>query len=128
MMRSTEEIAAHARKAFLITFLPFLAVGFLGILVSNLTESSGYAVAIALLVFIFGSLVSGWLSDRSQQKIFLYYGSYAFDKLLVWSEGGTTRWNPDIDRRLLYITVPLLSIAVFIPAAFGIFRSRNITA
>lgn len=128
MMRSYEEIAAHARKAFLITFLPFLAVGFLGILVSNLTESSGYAVAIALLVFIFGSLVSGWLSDRSQQKIFLYYGSYAFDKLLVWSEGGTTRWNPDIDRRLLYVTVPLLTIAVFIPAAFGIFRSRNITA
>jgi ABC-2 type transport system permease protein len=127
MMRSTDEIVAHARKAFLITFLPFLAVGFLGVLVSNLTESSGYAVAIALLVFIFGSLVSGWMSDRTQQKIFLYYGSYALDKLLVWSEGGTTRWNPDIDDRLLYVSVPLLSIGAFVPAAFGIFRWRNIT-
>ncbi|HVR86630.1 MAG TPA: ABC transporter permease [Planctomycetota bacterium] len=128
IMRSHEEIVAHARKAFVITFLPFLAVGFLGILVSNLTESSGYAVAIALLVFIFGSLVSGWLSDRTQQKIFLYYGSYAFDKLLVWSEGGTTRWNPDIDARRLYVSVPLLTIAAFVPSAFGIFRWRNISA
>jgi hypothetical protein len=50
------------------------------------------------------------------------------DKLRLFSEGGTARWNPDIDRRVLYVTVPLASIAAFIPAAFGIFRSRNIIA
>ena len=37
IQRSTQEILAHARKAVFMSFLSFLAAGFLGILVSNLT-------------------------------------------------------------------------------------------
>ena len=44
------------------------------------------------------------------------------------AEGTTTRWNPDIDAHLLYLIVPSAYIAAFIPLAFSIFRSRNITA
>lgn len=128
IQRSGAEILAHARKAVFLGFLSFLAAGFLGILVSNLTESSGYAVAIALVVFLTGDLVTGMMGDRAKQKVFLYYAPYALEKLTQFGEGTTTRWNPDIDARLLFLWVPLAYIAAFIPLAFGIFRSRNITA
>jgi ABC-2 type transport system permease protein len=128
IQRSTPEILEHARKAVGMSFLSFLAAGFLGILVSNFTESSGYAVAIGLVIFLVGDLVTGMLADRARQKVFLYYAPYALEKLTQFGEGTTTRWNPDIDAGLLYLVVPALTIAAFVPAAFAIFRSRNITA
>ena len=128
IQRSAEEILGHAQKALMMSFLSFLAAGFLGILVSNLTESSGYAVAISLVVFLAGDLVTGMLADRTKQDVFLYYAPYALDKLSQLGEGTTTRWNPDIDAHRLYLTVPAAYIAAFIPLAFSIFRSRNITA
>ena len=112
----------------MMSFLSFLAAGFLGILVSNLTESSGYAVAISLVVFLAGDLITSMLAERAKQDVFLYYAPYALEKLSQLGEGTTTRWNPDIDARRLYLTVPALYIAAFIPLAFSIFRSRNITA
>ncbi len=128
IQRSAGGVLGHARKALTMSFLSFLAAGFLGILVSNLTESSGYAVAISLVVFLAGDLVTGMLADRTKQDVFLYYAPYALDKLSQLGEGTTTRWNPDIDARRLYLTVPAAYIAAFIPLAFSIFRSRNITA
>ena len=128
IQRSAAEILGHARKAVLVSFLSFLAAGFLGIMVSNLTESSGYAVATGLVVFLLGDLITGMLADRAKQKLFLYYAPYALDKLTQLGEGTTTRWNPDIDAGLLYLSVPGVYIALFIPLAFSIFRARNITA
>lgn len=128
IQRSAGEILGHAAKAVAMSFLSFLAAGFLGILVSNLTEASGYAVAIGLVVFLGGDLVTGMLLDRAKQRVFLYYAPYALEKLAQFAEGTTTRWNPDIDAGRLYLWIPALYIAVFIPAAYSIFRSRNITA
>jgi len=128
IQRSTEEILAHARKAVFMSFVAFLAAGFLGIFVSNLTESSGYAVAFGLGLFLVADLGSGMLLDRAKQKLFMYYPTYALEKLAQFSEGTTTRWNPDIDAQLLYLLVPALYIAGFIPLAFSIFRRRSITA
>lgn len=128
IQRSGSEILAHARKAVLMSFMAFLAAGFLGILVSNLTESSGYAVAIGLVLFLVAALWTGMQLDRAKQKMFMYYPAYALDKLTQFSEGTTTRWNADIDAHLLYLWVPALYVVVFIPLAFSIFRARNITA
>ncbi len=128
VQREYEAIAAFARKAVLMSFLPFLAAGFLGILVSNLTESSGYAVAIALLVYLFGQMASGMLSQDAQQKTFFFYAPYALDKLRLYAEGGTEFWDKRIEDGLLYLKMPLLYIAAFIPPAYGIFRARNIHA
>jgi ABC-type transport system involved in multi-copper enzyme maturation permease subunit len=128
IQRSTDEIAAHARKAVLMSFLSFLAAGFLGVLISNLTESSGYAVAMGLVVYVAGDLTTGFLTDRGKERVFLYYAPYALEKLRDLSEGTTTRWNPDIDARALYAVVPVAYMAGFVPVAFGLFRSRNITA
>ena len=128
VQRSGAEILGHARKAVLMSFVAFLAAGFLGILVSNLTESSGYAVAIGLVLFLVADLGTGMLIDRAKTKMFMYYPSYAFEKLAQFGEGTTTRWRADIDAHHLYLLVPAIYIIVFIPLAFSIFRSRNITA
>jgi ABC-2 type transport system permease protein len=127
IQRSPGEILGHARKAVLMSFLSFLAAGFLGILVSNLTESSGYAVASGLVLFLVADLGTGMLLDRAKQKMFMYYPAYAFEKLAQFGEGTTTRWNPDIDAHLLYVLIPAIYMAVFIPLAFNIFRVRSIT-
>lgn len=128
IQRSGSEILAHAWKAVLMSFMGFLAAGFLGILVSNLTESSGYAVAIGLVLFLVADLGTGMLLDQTKPKMFMYYQSYAFEKLAQFGEGTTTRWRADIDAHLLYLWVPALYIVAFIPLAFSIFRARNITA
>ncbi|MBV8880876.1 MAG: ABC transporter permease [Planctomycetaceae bacterium] len=128
IQRSAAEILHHARKAVAMSFLAFLAAAFLGVLVSNLTESSGYAVAVTLVLFLVCDLATGLLGESARRKFFMYYPTYAFDKLTLFSEGATTRWNPDIDASFLYLRVPIVTIVCFIPLAFGIFRSRNITA
>jgi ABC-type transport system involved in multi-copper enzyme maturation permease subunit len=128
IQRSASEILRHARKAVMMSFLSFLAAGFLGVLVSNFSESSGYAVATGLVVFLAADIITGMLADRAKQNVFLYYAPYALEKLTQLGEGTTTRWNPDIDARRLYLTVPAAYIAAFIPLAFSIFRARNITA
>jgi hypothetical protein len=49
------------------------------------------------------------LLDGAKQKMFMYYPTYALEKLAQFSEGTTTRWNPDIDAPLLYLLVPALT-------------------
>ncbi len=128
IQRTEPEIARHFRKALLFSMVSFLTAGFLGVLVSNLTESSGYAVATGLVVFVAADLVTGMLKDHYKQKVFLYYSSYALERLTKLAEGTNASWNPDIDRWWLWLQVPLISAACFVPAAYAIFRSRNITA
>ncbi len=128
IMRSGPEILQHVRKAVLAGLLPFLAAGFLGILVSTLVESSGFAVAVTLILYVFGDVVTGMLGERHQQKVFLYYAPYVLEKLRLFAEGSSTRWNPQIDAGRLDVAVPLAWIAAFLPGAYGVFRSRNITA
>jgi ABC-2 type transport system permease protein len=126
--REAGVIAGFARKAIAMSFLAFLTAGFLGILVSNLTESSSYSVAIALVAFLVSDLATGMLIDAGKEKLFMYYPNYAVDKLTQFCKGDTTRWVPHIDDQMLYLTVPAIYIIVFVPLAFSIFRSRNITA
>lgn len=123
LWRDGDEILGHARKAVLMSFLPFLAAGFLGILVSNLTESSGYAVAGALVLFLLGSLLLG-----EHPLLFLHYGTYPVRQLEVYARAGSTRWDPRVEEGWIHLKVPLLYMAGFLPAAWAIFRSRNITA
>ena len=85
-------------------------------------------MAFGLGLFLVADLGTGMLLDRAKQKMFMYYPTYALEKLAQFSEGTTTRWNPDIDAQLLYVLVPGLYMAAFIPLAFSIFRTRSITA
>lgn len=128
MDHSYGEMVSHARKAVLMCFPPFLAVAFFGILVSNLTESSGYAVAIGLVVYIVTSFLVGWLAEAVQQKVFFYYAGYAMETFHRLAMGEGTRWSARVDEGRLYLTVPALYIAAFLPGAYVIFRRRNIQA
>ncbi len=126
MIRGYDEILLFARKAVLMSFLPFLAVGFLGLLVSNWTESSGYAVAIALVLYIAAGIIVGMLSPQVQLNVFLHYASYPLEKLAGISQGGTEHWNAEIEKGLLYVKVPVAYLAGFLPPAYLIFLRRNI--
>ncbi len=118
-------IAAFARKAVLICFLPFLAAGFMGLLVSNWTESSGYAVAMGLILFLLAELATRMMT-RGREFLFLHYAPYTLEMLKRFAEGGGEMWRSELDEKLLYVKVPLLYMAAFIPPAYGIFRARNI--
>lgn len=128
VQREAAEIDGHAVRAVGISALSFLAAGFLGLMVSTWTESSGYAVAISLVLFLFGDILTGLVGSRVQENLFFHYGPYAVEKLKELAQGGTTRWSPQVVERASHITVPLGYIAVFVPAAYALFRSKNITA
>ena len=124
IMKSETDILWYARHSIALCLPSFLAAGFLGFWVSTWTESSGYAVAIALVLFLFGDLATGWLRESHQEKLFFYYPSYATAKLLAVAQG--EGWTRDAIRGLPYIRVPALYIAAFAPAAYGLFRFKNI--
>jgi ABC-type transport system involved in multi-copper enzyme maturation permease subunit len=126
VMRGGDEILRHVHKGVLASFLPFLAAGFLGILVSSLSDSSGFAVAAALMLYLFGEGVASMLGESAQQKVFTYYGSYALEKLRLFAEGSSTRWNPKIDAQRLDVWVPLAWIAAFLPVSFLRLRHRSV--
>ncbi len=128
LVRSGAEMGEHAVRAVGMSLPSFLAAGFLGLLVSNWTESSGYSVAIALILFLVGDFVTDYLPPAGQQKVFLHYAPYALEKLQSLAEGTNTRWDPDVVDRRLHLWVPAAYAAAFIPLAFGIFRARNITS
>jgi hypothetical protein len=122
-------IQGHAIRALGVALLSFLAAGFMGLLISTWTESSGFAVAIALILFIFGWLGTRFVgADSAKENLFFHYGPYAADKLQELAGGGSTRWSPRIVDHNLHIKVPLLYMAAFIPPAYGLFRAKNIHA
>lgn len=121
-------IQAHVIRALGMAALSYLAAGFLGLLVSTWTESSGFAVAIALILFLFGWLGTMVLGDSLKEKLFFHYGPYAAEKLKELAGGGSTRWSPRVVDHALHIKVPLFYIAAFVPFAYVLFRSKNIHA
>lgn len=128
IQREAAEINAHAVRAVGICALSFVAAGFLGLLVSTWTESSGYAVAIALILYLVGYFLTKFVVDDVQEKLFFHYGPYAVGKLKEFAGGGTTKWAPRVVERSTHITVPLAYIAAFVPVAYGLFRNKNIHA
>lgn len=128
VQRSGAEIEAHAWKGIGISVLSFFAAGFLGLLVSTWTESSGFAVAIALILFLFGDVAQAALPGKYQLRTFFHYGPYAVAKLQEFAAGGSARWSPDILGPDLHIKVPLLYIAGFLPLAYARFHLKDIHA
>jgi ABC-2 type transport system permease protein len=127
--QSGQTIQGHAIRALGVAALSYVAAGFLGLLVSTWTESSGFAVAIALVLFLFGWLGTGFVGgEGAKENLFFHYGPYAAEKLKELAGGGSTRWSPRIVDHNLHIKVPLFYILAFVPAAYGLFRFKNIHA
>src|SRR5687768_8364559 len=93
ILSSTEDIAQHASKAVKMSIAGVLAAVFLGIAVSTFVESSGFAVAIALTIFIGADLGLGLVREEQTRFFFSWYPSYAFDTLRSFAEGSSTLWR-----------------------------------
>ncbi len=120
------ELDGHLAKALRTALLASVVGCFLGLLVSNTVESSGYAVAVALIVFIaidtatafFGSWAPYWAP---------YYPSYAFDTLKSYAQGSSTTWKAPLHEHGMAWKVPGLTMVACALGGYGIFRFRNIT-
>ncbi len=140
IMRSEVSLQSDFWNTLPIAYLPLLTSCFLGILVSNLIDSSGFAVLIAFVIFLLLNFVSTFLGEAQQMNFFTYYRGDGFDILRAHSEGfgdtlgygGKTppkEWFAGKGLLLpLWVRVPLVSMAALILPAWLVFRSKNIHA
>jgi len=100
VLSTTEAISSHAVKAVGMSAAGVLAAVFLGLAVSTVVESSGFAVAIALTLFIGVDLGLGLVREDHTRYVFSWYPSYAFETLRSFSEGSSTLWRPAAESRV----------------------------
>lgn len=125
---SDAQISEHALKAVRLSVAGVVAAAFLGIAVSTFVESSGFAVAAALTLFIGMDLGLGFLREEKARYLFSWYPSYAFDTLRSYAEGSATRWRPAVDEGSVWLVVPGASVGVCSALGYVLFRIRNILA
>lgn len=127
---SYERLLEHARKAVVMSIAAVVAAGFLGILVSSTSESSGFAVAITLTLFLLVDEIAirAFRDDAVRRLFFNHYPTYAFDVLRDFARGSSALWKPKFEEYAAYVTVPLASVAAFAAGGYAVFRGRNITA
>lgn len=132
MKRTAAQMDGYFRKTVLVGYLPLLGACCLGILISNLMESSGYAAVAAILVYLVLYPVS-WYLPRHEPSFFIYYLTGPVDILQRYAEGeGTLGYEPGHIvpwfRDRLYLKVPFLTMAGLLAPAYAIFRWKNIHA
>lgn len=111
----------------LLCLIPPFTAAFMGIFISNLTESSGYAVAMSLILFSVLETTGGWVSEETAKYIFNFFPDYAFNILKGIAEGKSTYiWDNAIFK--LYLPVTLGSLGLFGGTAYLIFRTKNVHA
>jgi hypothetical protein len=136
ILSTSESISAHATKAIGMSVAGILAAVFLGIVVSTFVESSGFAVAIALTLFIGLDLGLGLVREDQTRFVFSWYPSYAFDTLRSFAEGSSTLWRPAAESRVvlgvldppIWLAVPAASALLCSLVGYVMFRARNILA
>jgi hypothetical protein len=136
ILTAEEAISKHMAKAIGMSVAGVLAAVFLGIAVSNLVESSGFAVAIALTLFIGVDLGLGLVREDQTRYVFSWYPSYAFETLRSFAEGSSTLWRPAAEARVnlgiakgpMWLMIPAASAAVCACVGYVMFRLRNILA
>ncbi len=136
VLSTADGIAGHAAKAVGMSIAGVLAAVFLGIAVSTFVESSGFAVAIALTLFIGVDLGLGFVREEQTRYVFSWYPSYAFETLRSFAEGSSTLWRPAAEVRVnlglfstpIWLAVPAATAGVCSLVGYVLFRIRNILA
>ena len=133
ILSTADVISSHAVKAVSLSVAGVLAAVFLGIVISTLVESSGFAMAIALTLYI--GIDVGWAGLVRNEHVFSWYPSYAFDTLRSFAEGSSTMWRPAVEARVnvgipvpVWLAVPAAYAAVCSLVGYVLFRVRNIMA
>jgi ABC-type transport system involved in multi-copper enzyme maturation permease subunit len=134
---NAEDLANHATRAVGSSIGGVVAAVFLGIAVSTLVESSGFAVAAALTLFIGMDLGLGFLREEQAFYMFGWYPSHALEILRTYAEGSSGRgWRSSIGQQVS-LALFSLPVSVAVPAAWALacgaigyvlFRVRNILA
>jgi len=143
ILSTSDGISAHAAKAVTMSAAGVLAAIFLGIAVSTFVESSGFAVAIALTLFIGLDLGLGFAREEQSRYFFSWYPSYAFETLRSFAEGSSALWRPSAEVRVLkfleglhlgflrppiWLAVPAASALICSVVGYVLFRIKNILA
>ncbi len=109
--------------------LSIIATAFLGVLISTLIESSGHAVAAALILFILLDLTMNFLRKDGRMYFFTFYQTYGFGLLRdIASGSAATQWDDKAFRSEAYAVVPGVTSAVLAAFSYLMFRFKNITA
>lgn len=125
--RAPEDLTMHAWKAISVAFPAGIAAVFIALFVSNLMESSGFAVATALTVWIVLDLVGSQMRLPQGTMLFTVYPDYAFDTFTKLASGSSAPgWREDLGR--LYFSVPVGTALCAALAAYPMFRFKDVHA
>lgn len=123
-------LLGHVRRALVMSIVPILAAALLGAFLSNLVESSGFAIAMTLTLFLVTDeiLLRAFRAAEVRKWFFNHYPSYALDVLRRFAGGYAAKWDDLYVAGAPSIAVPLASLLVFAAGGYLVFRRRNITA
>lgn len=129
--RAPEDLGINAWKAIEVAFPAGIAAVAVALFVSNLMESSGFAVATALTVWIVLDLVGSQMrlsQDSTYTKmLFTVYPEYAFNTFNAIASGSAAPgWREDLGR--LHLTVPVGTALSAALAAYPMFRFKDVHA
>jgi ABC-2 type transport system permease protein len=140
-IRSTfMEMMSHTMLAVMMSFLSILCLVMLGVVISNVINNSGYAVAAGLILMLILSIASGMARENARPYFFNYYIGYSFETLRNFALGSATaRWDPKIMEHALfgqtgsfrvplYLIVPLTYSLVLIGISYIIFKFKQVIA
>ena len=122
------DIVDHASTAVGLVLLPTIAAAMMGLLVSTMTESSAYAVATTLVIYLLLWFGVAFLRPESARYLFTFYDGYALDNLGEFTRGTSAFWKHRIEEWWQPLWAPIASILIFAGAAYARFLSRDITA
>lgn len=122
-----DELLDRTWTILLITLCSPLAAAFLGLLISNLTENSGYAVATALVLYSAIQIGQTFLGENEKKYLFTFFPGQALDVLSQYS-GGTKTFPLDALHALVpySLLVPAATVLFFGLIAYLRFRWKNV--
>lgn len=120
-------LQSHLERALGTAIPSVVAFVFVGLLLSNLMESSGYAVALALIAAVAINAATAMIASLAPCWAG-FYPAYALETLQDYARGSATRWKPELHDQGLPLIVPLVTLALSSIGGFAVFRARNIIA
>ena len=126
---SYAEMMSHAQRAAGLLLMPLLASAMLGISISNLTESSAFAVALSLGTLFAFTVAGGVLGEDPRSLLFTFYPGYGIDVLEGLASGDSrAQWKESLFAGGWYALVPLATGGALALPSWLAFRGRDITA
>lgn len=124
ILKTPEEVVKQAWKAVEIALPSLLATMFFGLMISCFFDSTGVAVAVALILFLLSGLVTEFIGNSSHLS-FRYYPSHAMKVLQQITDGVSLKWNETVER--WFSIVPLIYTGVFAILSYLRFRMRDVS-